>query len=420
MLNRNLFECALVCSLMGLAGPVAAAQPAPLFSPLPDTVAQRAESDQVYSAFLGDRAIDSIALVQADATQIDESVETLLIDLAPGLSLRARQQYAYRNPDGTIVWSGLIGDLADTHSRLRLFGGEEIADTPQESIMIVRNGDLLTGTVRTAGRLYQIRPLRNGGHAINRIDEALMPPDHPADYRPRPVVPFEPMRSERSDADAKANTVVRVGMLVAQSAANAIGDVTGFANLAVAESNQGFSNSGVSVTLQLAGVYTIAYNSAGFSTDLSRFRGTSDGHLDSWHGTRNSITADLSVLVVNNSSSCGIGYLNSSASTAFSVVHHGCATGYYSFGHEIGHNFGAHHNPEAPANNTTYPYGHGYLHPGSAWRTIMAYNCSAGCPRINYWSNPSRTYNGAVMGTTSKHNNTRVLNNRRGTVAGFR
>ena len=50
----------------------------------------------------------------------------------------------------------------------------------------------------------------------------------------------------------------------------------------------------------------------------------------------------------------------------------------------------------------------------------MAYNCPAGCPRLNYWSNPNKLYNGVPMGTASTSDNTRVLNNTRGTVSAFR
>ena len=50
----------------------------------------------------------------------------------------------------------------------------------------------------------------------------------------------------------------------------------------------------------------------------------------------------------------------------------------------------------------------------------VAYACTGGCTRLNYWSNPNRTYNGQPMGTTTRSDNTRVLNNTRTTVAGFR
>ena len=49
-----------------------------------------------------------------------------------------------------------------------------------------------------------------------------------------------------------------------------------------------------------------------------------------------------------------------------------------------------------------------------------ATSTSGGCPRLNYWSNPNKLYNGAPMGTTTRSDNTRVLNNTRGTVAAFR
>ncbi|MGO4780435.1 peptidyl-Asp metalloendopeptidase, partial [Lysobacter sp. 2RAB21] len=101
------------------------------------------------------------------------------------------------------------------------------------------------------------------------------------------------------------------------------------ANLAITESNQSFTNSAVNVRFELAGQYTNSYVTAGFDTDLSRFRGTTDGYLDNYHATRNSITADVSVLIITDPAYCGLGYLNSNAASAFSVVGASCMTGYY-------------------------------------------------------------------------------------------
>ncbi|TQV74134.1 hypothetical protein FLL45_12620 [Aliikangiella marina] len=50
----------------------------------------------------------------------------------------------------------------------------------------------------------------------------------------------------------------------------------------------------------------------------------------------------------------------------------------------------------------------------------MAYNCSPSCTRINWWSNPNKTRNGAAMGTTTRHDNARVLNLTAATMAGFK
>lgn len=388
-----------------------------LFSIAPQAKASVAASDdRVLQAIQAEPASRDLVALAVEATHLDEAVQHLDMEIAPGVRVQAEQQYAYTNPDGTIVWSGTL-NADDTRARLQRFGEKEALEDPDASVLVVRNGDRLTGTIRSGGEIYQLRPLADGGHVLTRMDTASMPPDHPAGHRHTPIQPL--VFDHLEIPENKNNTVVRVGVLISNAAASAIGDITGFANLAVAESNQGFANSGAQVTLQLAHVGTTTYTGTNFSTALDHFRGTSDGFMDGWHATRNSTAADLSVLVINNSASCGIGYLNASAAYAFSVVHYGCATGYYTFAHEIGHNFGAHHNPEIATNNA-YPYGHGYRHPGSAFRTIMAYNCSPGCTRVNYWSNRSRTYNGAPMGTAATHDNARVINNRRATVAGFR
>ena len=85
--------------------------------------------------------------------------------------------------------------------------------------------------------------------------------------------------------------------------------------------------------------------------------------------------ADAAALLIEDFNSCGIAYLDVTSSCgAFSVTKKSCATGYYrllkttkncffvtiffSFGHEIGHNFGASHNRE----QFSSPLGDGYGH----------------------------------------------------------
>jgi hypothetical protein len=203
------------------------------------------------------------------------------------------------------------------------------------------------------------------------------------------------------------------------------GNMQSLVQLAVAESNQGYVNSNVGITLQLAGYETTPYvESSSFSTDLSRFRNTSDGVMDSIHTSRNTTRADVAVLVINNASSCGLASgIGSTAATAFAAVHWDCATGYYSFAHEIGHLQSARHDIATDPSTSPYAYGHGYRYEpssGSRWRTIMAYACTAGCPRLNFWSNPNINYNGVPMGIASSADNQRVLVNTKAAVAAFR
>ena len=65
------------------------------------------------------------------------------------------------------------------------------------------------------------------------------------------------------------------------SAASASGNISALVDLAVAEANQSYTNSGVHIDLQLASKALVSYTQSGsFSTDLSRYRGTSDGYMD--------------------------------------------------------------------------------------------------------------------------------------------
>ena len=101
--------------------------------------------------------------------------------------------------------------------------------------------------------------------------------------------------------------------------------------------------------------------------------------------------------------------IGSTAATAFAAVHWDCATGYYSFAHEIGHLQSARHDIATDPSTSPYAYGHGYRYEpssGSRWRTIMAYNCTRSCPRLNFWSNgfgdtvPSPEASSIIFGVT--------------------
>ena len=85
---------------------------------------------------------------------------------------------------------------------------------------------------------------------------------------------------------------------------------------------------------------------------------------------------------------------------------------------------GAHHDRASATGSAMYSYSYGYQAPNNSFRTIMAYNCTVGCPRINYWSNPDNYYNGiptGVVNTASNSADNRLtLNNTANIVANFR
>jgi hypothetical protein len=197
-------------------------------------------------------------------------------------------------------------------------------------------------------------------------------------------------------------------------------------NLAVTETNQSYADSQVNQRLVLIYADETAQGESGdMGQDLGRVRSTSDGWYDEVHTWRNNYGGDAVAFIVNGGQYCGVAYLMGTesagfASSAFSVTARGCATGYYTFGHELGHNFGSTHDRQN-AGGGAYPYSFGYRTPNSAYRTVMAYSPGQ---RIRRWSNPNITYNGQVLGIAhpdpQSAENWRSLNETADTVSAWR
>jgi len=431
----NLILRALPIAALVFAGQANAA-PEPLLTAMSNQKFAAAAQDRVLVALESDPATASVQLVEADSAQVTLDRKTLSLPLQPGKTLQVSRTLAYRNGDGTLVWEGgLVAAVVGRH--------DGPAD-PMNNLILVRNGTRLTGSLRIAGRLWRLSPLGSGGHALVEVDESRMPPDHPVDYKQVPILPLPatvqkavPRRpgvptigvggsvvphGPRTGGivPERSKTTIRAMVVITNAAAEASGDAAGLVNLAIAETNQGYRFSGVDIRMELAGWYPTAYVENTFDSDLERFTDTNDGFMDEFHAQRNSIAADINVLIINDPQYCGLGWLNGPAEYAFSAVHHTCATGYYSFAHEMGHNQGAHHDP-VNGSNADFRYGHGFWAPARNWRTIMAYACPGNtCPRINAWSNPRKFLNGEPMGTSALNDNHRVLNDTRERVAGFR
>lgn len=406
---------AITLSLMAIGTATAA----PLFEPVTVLSRASAASEPAAQAVLAAPSSAAVQEVRVDAGAVAAGQRQLEFELL-GAPVKALQQRVENLPDGGSIW---YGSVQEAGSRLTRAAGND----PGNSVILVQSGNTVTGSIRRNGTLYRLRPLSDGRHVLVQVDESRMPADHPADYNTLPRIDI-PVSERVGIAQASSGSPATIRVLVAatNAAVNAYGgNMQSLVQLAVAESNQGYVNSNVGLTLQLAGYQAVSYTESGnFSTDLARFRSTSDGYMDAIHTTRNSTAADVAVLLINNSSYCGLASgIGSSASTAFAAVYWDCATGYYSFAHEIGHLQSARHDIATDPSTSPYAYGHGYRYQpttGARWRTIMAYDCTQGCPRLNFWSNPNISYNGVPMGIASSADNQRVLVNTKATIAAFR
>lgn len=361
--------------------------------------------------------IDTGALTTGEFRAVGQAVH---LNLFEDVKFLAVAEKIYDNPSGSTTWIGYL----------------EGVDQGSATFVITPEG-IVAGSVVLPDGVFKVRYAGKDQHLVYELDLDSMPPD---------AEPIEVTRADsRETAEGTVQTFADSGSVIdvlvvytaaARSAAGGDTAMKALVDLAVAETNTSYSNSGVNTQLNLVYRGEISYNETGnFSTDLGRLANKTDGYMDNVHSLRDQYCADTVALIINATQYCGIAYIMTNVSAsfedrAFSVTARTCATGYYSFGHELGHNMGARHDWYVDSNTTPYVYNHGYVNVSNNWRTIMAYNseCSANgtnCTRLQYWSNPNVNYQGNAMGVGgstagSSANNALALNNSLATFANFR
>ena len=308
--------------------------------------------------------------------------------------------------------------ISDTNSIILSFLGEDIQGTFTTSNKVY--------TIETHGEEYYMVQLDHSSMRENcdnlessHIQATSENDNTQEEYEDNVPVDIQQLENRYHDGSGD----IKVLVLYTSAAANSVNNIYNTVLLAEEESNLSFVNSGVNCKIEIVYIGKTDYEETNSTTDKNRFKTTDDGYMDEVHILREIYAADVCVLLVNYSDGiCGEAYkIKARRDEAFCVVKAlRCATGYYSFIHEIGHLIGCRHNPENDNNSSPYEHGHGYIYPDGGWRTIMAYStyCS-GCIRKQYWSNPYITYNGVPMGTTDRCNNAKVWNIRYGEVGAF-
>ena len=273
----------------------------------------------------------------------------------------------------------------------------------------------LHGHAMAGARSYVLEYCGSAGHVWKEIDVQSMGEHETVDFIETEEISVADRsehlnRIEEASRDTTTMVTYSVKFYYTPEFAAATADIEGFLDQVIAETNQGYNNSGVPLQVVKACSELATINDQSSASDvLSAFadmKSSKDELRD---------TADAAALLVNSFGSCGIGYLNTIGSKyTFTATRKSCATGYYSFGHEVGHNFGLHHDP-ASSTNTAYPYGHGHLiaqgSDSRGHRTILAYSATNHNTRVNYYSNPNIIYpsTGTPTGEAVNSDNARVL-----------
>ncbi|HSJ56439.1 MAG TPA: M12 family metallo-peptidase [Anaerolineae bacterium] len=419
----------------------------PLLSAILDPGAAAGDWTPALDLFLPlDAAPDVLQGPAGGTGEVVRRSRTVLIDssLLPADPARASEWLTLNLFDDAVF--NVARDGLESSGRGYVWRGQVEGLELGQVVLLVVDGRV-TGNVVTPHAFYQVRHVRDGWHVVREVDQSAFPPE--ADPVPvdLPDTPDRPAVAAELADDGSTIDVLVVYTPAARNYAGGTSAIEDLIYLAVAESNTSYANSAITQRLRLVHAAEVSYLESGdIELDLIRLRQTSDSYMDAVHSWRDTHGADeVLMLVANGGGFCGISYMMDSvsgtfASWAFAVVQLDCATGYYSFAHELGHNMGARHDWYQDGSITPYTYAHGYVNAVDRWRTVMAYDweCSdAGynCTRLPYWSNPEVWYGGDPMGIPEgtgtgcapgvprpncDADNRKTLNNTAYTVANFR
>ncbi len=384
--------------IAGAISPPASAAPLELLQSVPmgRSTLQKSEPEVLSSAAF---------IINADG--LSRSTRSISLRLG-NRTVVAKRIGSYRDNQGFLVWKGLIGKGREAESN---------------TVVLVKTDKSVMATVHLNGKLHKLTPTGKWQAVMQEIDPAAVTPDHskPLSLSKTPKHYSNSLMTRALEVDGSPK-VIRVLVGYTPEAEEANSDIDALISLAIAETNLGYANSGLNAKVELAYSYELDYNESGdHGTDLDRFEDPDDGRMDEVHDLRDRYGADVAAILIDDAGSCGrAAAIGADDDEAFFVVKDSCATGNYSFGHELGHLLSARHNPERDDKLTPIAYAHGYLNEEGGWRSIMSYNSNSCCTRQNFWSDPDRLFEGEPRGSASLSDNARALAQTIPVIARFR
>jgi hypothetical protein len=396
------------------------------------------------------------------------------------LNLPAAKVIHFPLPDGLVI------DI--NKEREEKFGSRgkvwigRVAGDPTSIATFSLVGKVLVGDVLLSnGRLFRLSHVAEGVQVIIELESRRFPPEADRRFLDKATADFSTrMTRTRSLVESMAlscpqDPAERIDILVAYTEAACKAANNGIPCTdsvhhdpvidriyeAVSETNQTYINSLLSQRLSLAPVHALGpFTESTPDNDLDLMLLTDEAAAESQgqqinasllelHDLKIRYAADAVVLITQprdrypncdgtdldpDCPACGYSPAMTSGGPipggqAFAMVPLDCATGIFSFGHELGHVMGANHDLATSPQDIAFAYSHGLVRSsppsGAPWRTVMAHNipeCKSGgdrdgCVRLPYWSNLNVVLpNGDHMGSTTE-NNVQTIKDTANTVA---
>ena len=245
-----------------------------------------------------------------------------------------------------------------------------------------------------------------------------------------------PFMEEDNIEDGVTIDLMMVYTPAAEQWANSSSSVTNMEHLivlALERANLAMNNSETGITFRRVYTHKTNYTEIDSSEDLSRITETADGYMDEIHALRDQYNADIVVFIPRITYTGGVAWLLSNETgrpeRAFALTRVQQTASSYTMVHEIGHNMGCQHHKVQGGSAGLYPYSYGWggkTNLGTRYSTIMTYETGAHYPdgqtypRIPYFSDPNRTFEGVAIGNVNEANNALTLKKTKHLVSRYR
>mgnify|MGYP000089842319 CR=1 FL=1 len=230
--------------------------------------------------------------------------------------------------------------------------GKLVGDGESRAVIAVSE-TAVCGTLRVGKKLFRLNSSGGSTCTVEEIDERRVAPCSTTNaHHITSALPPAPSSALSSALVAPATIdVMVVWTPQARIGQGSVAAMQALVDLAVLETNQAYQNSQVTQRLRLAHrAELVNFNETGnWGVDMGRLFNPTDGFIDYVHAWRAQCGADAIVMIMDGQGgNCGVSFLMGTldpgfAPNAFALVSRTCATGFYSFGHELGHLFGLAH-----------------------------------------------------------------------------
>lgn len=341
----------------------------------------------------------------ASSSSMYQSWSGRLEGVALGTFVAVRSGSVYRaiamSPEGTYVISSATG-------RGNLYRAEEIEPQAAQPDDEMSEADVPALERKAERAVAKPTPRQPIAGATERVNSAVAPR-----ATPRTVTDLSARKDSKKQID--------IGFTFSPQMVAAVGGIdaaNAYAGLAVALNNQAFVNSGIPSSWRLVGTMVGPNEVGDFQSDLVKVS-KQKGKYKKVKKFRQKVHADaVSNLIAGNGSLCGIAWIDVNDGKKYwkkpySVTNYDCVD-YMTVSHEVGHNYGASHDPYAlkscpSCGGAAYKYGKALVQLTGRWFTIVAYpdqclDSGFYCNKVAYFSNPTVAYNGLSTGAKKQYN----------------